>query len=321
MQLAHPWHCLDQQALFQFKSCIEPSPSSTRLLKLLYPQGDTGQARATGLLAAGIWMVHPLQVSTVLYSVQRMAQLSALFMVLALLVCLRLVQDRDETLTRGRALLAAAGFWMLTLLAVLSKENGILAPVLLLAIWLSLPVVTRRMFTADNARRILFALTGWLPVAAGAVLALFLLNWIAAGYASREFTLVERVLTQPYVLAQYLQSILVPDYRHMGLYLDDIPVRGAADYLAWLLLSVTLALPVLALALRHRAPVLCFAVLWFYACHTLESTIIPLEMAFEHLEEGRFRHDHHYRIDVIELPVQSLRERAEDIPASLKCAR
>ena len=103
-----------------------------------------------------------------------------------------------------------------------------------------------------------------------------------ADATSREFTLTERVLTQPFVLAHYLHSILAGDYRLMGLYLDDIPVREATDRIAWLVLAVTLALPLLALALRKRAPALCFAVLWFYACHALESTIFPLEMAFEH---------------------------------------
>ena len=37
-------------------------------------------------LAAAIWLLHPLHVSTVLYTVQRMAQLSALFSLVTLLL-------------------------------------------------------------------------------------------------------------------------------------------------------------------------------------------------------------------------------------------
>jgi len=255
---------------------------AARLLGMLYPGMTTQQARTSGLVAAAMWTVHPLQVSTVLYVVQRMTQLSALFMVMALLVCLRTLQDNKGTLSRKPALIAAIGFWALALLAILSKENGVLAPALVLATWLSLPLESRRLFTADRGRNTLFALTGWLPVIAGMALGLFLLDWIAGGYIAREFTLVERMLTQPFVLAHYLHTIVIPDYRLMGLYLDDIPIRDASDRVAWLVLAITLALPLLALALRKRAPALCFAVLWFYACHALESTIFPLEMAFEH---------------------------------------
>ena len=36
------------------------------------------------------------------------------------------------------------------------------------------------------------------------------------------------------------------------------------------------------LALRNRAPWVGFGIVWFFSCHLLESTIIPLELVFEH---------------------------------------
>ncbi len=50
---------------------------------------DVATGRLLALTAAGIWLLHPLNVSTVLYAVQRMAQLSALFEVAGLLVFMR----------------------------------------------------------------------------------------------------------------------------------------------------------------------------------------------------------------------------------------
>ena len=44
------------------------------------------QAGWLALLVAGLWLLHALHISTVLYTVQRMAQLSALFVFAGLLV-------------------------------------------------------------------------------------------------------------------------------------------------------------------------------------------------------------------------------------------
>ena len=47
---------------------------------------STYQLKVVALLAASIWLLHPIHVSTVLYAVQRMAQLSTLFTLAGLLV-------------------------------------------------------------------------------------------------------------------------------------------------------------------------------------------------------------------------------------------
>ena len=44
------------------------------------------RAKLAALLVSAVWLLHPMQVSTVLYIVQRMAQLSTMFMLLGLLV-------------------------------------------------------------------------------------------------------------------------------------------------------------------------------------------------------------------------------------------
>ena len=60
------------------------------LHKLLSRDSQLAQHAAWVALAiTTVWLLHPLQVSTVLYIVQRMAQLSTLFIVLALLAYVR----------------------------------------------------------------------------------------------------------------------------------------------------------------------------------------------------------------------------------------
>ncbi|MFT7286350.1 MAG: hypothetical protein ACI87W_000455, partial [Halieaceae bacterium] len=81
------------------------------------------------LLAAALWTLNPLLVSTVLYPVQRMAQFSALFM-LAGLCCYAYYRSRWAC--RGASVdeMLALPLWLgiFTLLAAFSKENGVLLP-------------------------------------------------------------------------------------------------------------------------------------------------------------------------------------------------
>ena len=249
------------------------------LLRLLAARTPTDRRIATALLAAAIWTAHPLQVSTVLYVIQRMTMLSAAFSLVAIGIALSFLLKPD-TVRRTHWLPAAVLFLLATSLATLSKENGALTPVLLLAILLSAPPIIQRSLVVTRERKRFWLATVGIPIALGAVAAVALWDRLT-GYGN-DLTMLQRVLTQPFVLAGYLRSFLLPDPRHMGLFLDDTRVHDASEPLAWIALALVLAMPLVAIAIRRRWPVAAFAILWFLGCHALESTIIPLEMAFEH---------------------------------------
>jgi hypothetical protein len=86
------------------------------------------------VLGGGLWLLHPLFVSTTMYIVQREAMLPATFTLLGLLSWLH---GRTAVL-QGRSLIGliwiALGLGVCTVLAVLSKANGILLPALALVI-------------------------------------------------------------------------------------------------------------------------------------------------------------------------------------------
>ena len=88
--------------------------------------------RAAGriaLVTAAVWILHPFLVSTTLYIVQRMAQLAALFLFAGLALYLHgRMQTRAGAWTGYLTMSAAIGVF--TPLAMLSKENGILLPML-----------------------------------------------------------------------------------------------------------------------------------------------------------------------------------------------
>ena len=100
-------------------------------------QRTLGASGAVPLLAAAIWLLHPLQLSSVLYTVQRMEQLSTLFILLGLLVWVsqrsRWLAQVPDAADLSRSL---AGLLVCFTLAVLSKEDGIL--LLPLLVWVEL---------------------------------------------------------------------------------------------------------------------------------------------------------------------------------------
>lgn len=225
------------------------------------------------------WAVHPLQVSSVLYVVQRMETLGYTFMLLCLLCYLR---ARVAQINGQCGIGWLTGCVPLLLLALACKENAVLVPVFTLALELSV-----LGFGAADAR--LARWWRWLYVlACVAGLVLFVLwalpQYWRASYAVRDFGSYERLLSQMRILPQYLGQMLLPNPAAMSFYYDDFAVsRG------WLAPWTTLAgalllasLLVLGWLWRKSEPLLWLGVLWFFAGHALTSNIVPLELVFEH---------------------------------------
>lgn len=238
---------------------------------------------AFALLATGLWLLHPIQVSTVLYTVQRMAQLSALFTLAGLLA---FVHGR-ACIEEGRHR-AGLGFLFLllpgcALLATLSKENGVLLPLLCGVIELAYfqPVLASKRPTSVRA---FFALSLWLPgTLAVAAVMVEPQRWLG-GYAGRRFTLIERLLSEARVLFDYMGALLLPQGPQLGIYTDDFVVsKSILEPVTTLIAVVGLSLLILATWYSRRAAPTIFAGLGlFFAGHALESSILPLELYFEH---------------------------------------
>lgn len=241
------------------------APLLLRLLAHISPSLTESERRQATVIVVALWLLHPMQVSTVLYIVQRMALLSALFSVLALsaLVC-----------TRDAPLKSVAGFAVASVLAVLSKENGALTPLLALAIVIAAPSA----ISSRSVRGLCIAL----PLLFGLAAVLALWPKLVGGFAGREFTLGERLATQPVVLIGYLIDIVYPSAARLAVFRDDTVIRQPGELLSVLSTLALIAGCLAAAKFRSRWPVGTFALLWFLACHAMESTFLPLELEFEH---------------------------------------
>lgn len=230
-------------------------------------------------LALG-WAVHPLQVSAVLYVVQRMETLCLTFTLLALLAYLR---GRRLQIAGGRGwpwLLACAP---LLLLALGAKESALLLPLFTLALELTLlafggaTVAQRRFWRWAYALGLMTGVAIFVTVVVPHYTA-------PNAYFSRDFDLVQRLLTQLRVLPMYLGQILLPIPARMPFYYDDFEVSTSLLH-PWTTLAgggLLVGLLLLSTYWRKRAPLAALGVLWFFAGHAMTSNVVPLELVFEH---------------------------------------
>jgi len=232
---------------------------------------------------ASVWLLHPLLASTVLYVVQRMAMLSALFTLLAMLAYLRGRSALNEGKRPLAYALLALAVPLCTVLATLSKENGILAPALcaLLELIVFSPSPGQRRNWLSKAF-VGLALIAPALTAIVATLAQFPL--VVGGYAGRPFTLTERLLTETRVLWDYVGDLLVPSGSHLGFYHDDFPVSHGlfAPPTTALAIICWIAAITFAWRLRNMIPGLALGLGIFLVGHALESTVFPLMLYFEH---------------------------------------
>jgi len=246
------------------------------------PRLTENTARWLPLVFASLWLVHPLNLTSVLYIIQRMTSLAALFTVCGLCTFvagrLRLLAGKP-----GR-LLILAGFLVFGALAVFSKESGILLVLFMFVIELTLFRFKNSSGQTDRFITGLFAVVLLLP--ACLVLVKLALNpgWVLNGYERRIFTLPERLFTEARVLMLYLKLTVMPTTSTLGLYQGDITLsRGLLSPATTLYSLLALSgLFVSALALLKRQPLISLGILWFFCAHTLESTIFALEIAHEH---------------------------------------
>lgn len=231
-------------------------------------------------LVAGLWLVHPLQLTTVLYVVQRMTQLATLFTLSGISLYLYFRQCYLRQPVRRWLWYLGLSVWWSLLMAVFSKENGLLLPLFIV-------VLNYTLLRQDSANQALQVCT---RIVLGVPLVIMLgylavgFNQELASYAVRSFSMTERLLTEARVLLDYLVSILLPHPAAYSLYHDDIVIsRGLLTPPQTLPAVICIGL-LLWSALRYisRFPVYAFAVLWFLSGHVLESSYINLELYFEH---------------------------------------
>ncbi|MGH8158705.1 MAG: tetratricopeptide repeat protein [Rhodanobacter sp.] len=299
------------------------------------------------LIAAG-WMLLPINLTGVLYVVQRMESMANLFVLLGLI---GYVAGRQRMLateatafspdrtghsagTRG-FLLCLLSITVPTALGVLAKETAVMLPLYALLVEWALFRWRKRgaqtvggdfspweslTTSAHAATPVGRALPAALhrdhpdnapagsarPTAMGRsekewrVIALFLvvlvlpmllgLSWLLPpllhpeAWATRDFTLGTRLLSEARIVVDYIDWTLLPTPQALSFYHDDFAISTGLLTPWTTLASMVLLAALIALMcwLRRRQPLVALGIALFLGCQLLTGTILPLELIYEH---------------------------------------
>jgi tetratricopeptide (TPR) repeat protein len=230
------------------------------------------------LFICGLWALNPVQTNAVTYIVQRMASMAALFYLAALAFY---IYGRISSNTLKR-FFCFFGFTAASVCAFLSKENSITLPIAVL-------LVECLFITPGRCSRMIKKIQ-WYQWAGFILLFVLLLplmehRWQVniAGYANRHFSMLERVLTESRVLVFYLSLLFFPLPSRMSLE-HDFPLSYSLFDPPSTILSILLLglLTWAAFKYRKKYPLISFGIFWFFLTLFIESTIVNLELVFEH---------------------------------------
>lgn len=268
-----------------------------RLVLLLYRtpamSGSRTAPRATALLAALLFVAHPLQTQAVTYIVQRFASLAAFFYLLSLVLYL------EARLRAGGRAAAPLGFYAASiaaaLLAMKTKEISLTLPaavVLVDILFFPGPMVSRKRTALLLPFLLLLAVIplslaggggggggpgGWMEDLSG---------------AARETRSLSRgvyLVTELRVMLTYIRLLFLPTGQNLDY---DFPLaRSPFDPPSMAGLAAVFLLLAGAVALAGRARragggdilIVSFGILFFFLALSVESSIIPIrDVIFEH---------------------------------------
>ena len=249
------------------------------LLRFVPDVNAKTHAYGIALLATLLWCLNPIQTQAVTYIVQRMALMAGLFSIAAMFFYVKGRQSGGS-----RAALCYTAVVLCFLLAIGSKENAVILP-------LSLLLVELCFFQDMNflrKHRLMGFAAGGVCVVLSICFIVYLLKdgpffGILKGYSGRPFTLGQRLLTEPRIIISYLGQIFYPAPWRLSI--EHEVVVSTSLWHPWTTLPAILLLGLLALsglAQMKTRPFFAFAILFFLLNHSIESTIIPLELVFEH---------------------------------------
>ena len=229
-----------------------------------------------GVLAGLIWIASPYLVSTVLYVVQRMTILSTLFCFLSLLCYLK---ARNNSIRSDRVTFFSVYilFPFFGVLAVLSKQN---AAILLLVV-LSLDLILYGFKEDSRLWRFWRVLYLVFPTL---LLPYIIYNTgVFSLYETRDFGVIERVMFESQILLKYVYFLVVPQIQYTGVNGENFIQQLSDSTLVSIgyLFGISL-ICFLAYRVRRKYPVITVGIAFYLIGHLIESTVLPLELYFEH---------------------------------------
>lgn len=235
------------------------------------------------LLIAALWALSPVHINAVTYIVQRMASLVGLFYFLAVGCYIKARICREE---KQRSFVWWLGMFLSAVCAFLSKENSVLLPfsMAMVEIWFFKSALVQKAWGILRRRNWKTLLViGFIGSVCIVYCANVILPKALAGYDSRNFTMSERLLTEGRIVIWYISLLFYPNPNRLSIeHYVDISTSLLTPPTTFVALMLILGVIGGSIYYRKKYPIITFGILWFFINIALESTIIPLELVFEH---------------------------------------
>jgi tetratricopeptide (TPR) repeat protein len=228
------------------------------------------------LLSTFLWALNPVHVTSITYIVQRMASMAGLFYIMAMYFYLK-----------GRSAqhsISSISFFILCLIAgsaaVFSKQNAAMLPVSILLFDLFIIQGANR----ENIKKfsIIFLLPFLLILIIGFIYIISFSNALS-GYDIRDFSMTQRLLTEPRVVLFYLSLLFYPIGSRLS-FLYDIEISRSL-FEPWTTIPAILSILLIiffSLYIARKRPLISFCIIYYFLNHLIEGSIFPLELIYEH---------------------------------------
>lgn len=241
-----------------------------------FPNSYRKEAYHIALLTGILWALSPIQTQAVTYIVQRMTSLAAMFCVMCLYFYVkgRISKHSKRYLFFAASLIAG-------LFSIGSKENTSILPIMIILYEF---IFFQKADVKWLSKNIFFVISALIFP-----LIIFIFFWgenpVSAiqGYGSRDFSLIERLLTQSRVIVYYLSLLVYPSVNRLN-FDHDFSISRFLVQPPTTIICIFFIFGLIALGvyLVRKKPLFSFSIFWFLGNLVIESSIIPLEIIFEH---------------------------------------
>jgi Tfp pilus assembly protein PilF len=233
-------------------------------------------AYPVALLSTFFWAFNPIHVTSITYVVQRMASMAALFYIMSMYFYLKGRTAQNSTYP--------IYFFILSLItgfaALLTKENAAMLPVNVLLFDLFLI----QGATKENIKK--FSKVLFFPLLLILIIGLIYTGGFSnalGGYEIRDFSMMQRLLTEPRVILFYLSLLFYPIGSRLTL-LYDVEVSRSL-FQPWTTIpSILLILLIISFAfyIARKRQLVSFCIIFYFLNHLIEGSIFNLELIYEH---------------------------------------
>ena len=232
------------------------------------------------LLATVLWAANPIQTQAVTYIVQRMASMAGMFYIMGMFFYLK---ARTADIRYQKVFYFILCF-LFALMAFGSKENAVILP---LSLFLYEILLLQKISRQDLKKilMVFFVITGTILILGFSYIYIQGGNIFSFlnGYENRPFTLAQRLLTEPRIIVYYVSLLLYPVSTRLSVaHSIDISYSLFHPFTTPISFIAIFAAIFFAIYLAKKRPLISFSIFFFFINHVIESTILPLELIFEH---------------------------------------